>query len=88
MLLVYTHKVTPRLNFVFKQIFVRILKVPISFTTEINDFIAHAGPKISYSRKPLGNELFIKSNELLFEQGVNDIEIKMHKWNDFPVFFF
>jgi hypothetical protein len=88
MLLIYTHKITPRLKFVFKQIFVRILKVPISFTTEINDFIAHIGPKLTYSRKSLGNELFIKCHNLLFEQGVSDIEIKILEWNNSPVFFY
>lgn len=88
MLLIYTHKVTPRLNFIFKQLFVRILTVPVSFTSEINEFIAHVGPKLTYSRKPLGNEFFIKCHDLLFEQGVNDIEIKMNTWRDSPVFFY
>lgn len=49
--------------------------------------MAHDGPKISYSKIPLGNEFFIKSNDFLFEQGVNDLEISMQKWDDIPCFF-
>lgn len=88
MLLIYTHKITPRLTFVCKQLFVRIIGIPVSFTTEISKFIAHKGAKLTYSKKPLGNELFVKSNELLFEQGVNDVEIQMQQWDELPVFFY
>ena len=87
MILVYTHKITPRLTYIFKQFFVRILNAPISFTTEVSDFISHSGPKLTYSKKPLGNEFFIKSNELLFEQGINDFDLNMVKWDDVPCFF-
>jgi len=33
MLLVYTHKITPRVKFVFKQICTRILGIDVGFTT-------------------------------------------------------
>ncbi|MCK5815898.1 MAG: polysaccharide deacetylase family protein [Flavobacteriaceae bacterium] len=88
MLLIYTHKITPRLTFVCKQLFVRIIGIPVSFTTEVSEFISHNGPKLTYSKNPLGNELFVKSNELLFEQGVNDVEIQMQQWGELPVFFY
>ena len=87
MLLVYTHKITPRLNYIFKHFFGRILKIPITFTTKVNEFVAHNGPKITYSKAPLGSEFFIRSHDLLFEQGINDIDIKIHKWEEIPCFF-
>lgn len=59
----------------------------MNITTEVSEFIAHNGPKMSYTRKPLGNELFIKCHELLFEQGINDVEINMSNWGEVPVFF-
>ena len=43
MLLVYTHKITPRLKYTFKHICKRILGLEVSFTSKIEDFIAHAG---------------------------------------------
>jgi len=87
MLLVYTHKVTPRLTYTFKHFFTRILKIPFQFTTKVEEFIAHNGLKLTYAKQPLGNEFFIRSNGLLFEQGINDIEVIMGKWDDIDCFF-
>jgi hypothetical protein len=86
-LLIYTHKITPRVRYVFKHICTRILGIQIDFTSVIEEFIAHQGLKLSYSKQPLGNELFIKSHYLLFEEGVSDIEIVIKKWNDTKCFF-
>jgi len=87
MILVYTHKITPRVRYIFKHIITRILLIPVDFTTKVEEFVAHNGPKLSYTKTPLGTEFFIKSNELLFEQGVNDIEITINKWEEVPGFF-
>ena len=87
MLLVYTHKITPRLNYIFKHIFTRTLQMPVSFTTKVDDFVAHNGPKMSYSKVPLGSEFFVRSNELLFDQGINDVDIKVLNWEEVPCFF-
>ncbi len=87
MLLVYTHKITPRLNYIFKHYFVRILNIQVVFTTKVAEFVAHSGPKITYSKAPLGSEFFIRSHDLLFEQGINDIDIKIFEWDDVPCFF-
>jgi len=87
LILVYTHKITPRITYIFKHFFVRILQIPISFTTTVDEFVAHNGPKMTYSKSPLGKEFFVRSHDLLFEQGVNDIEINMSKWDTIPCFF-
>ncbi len=87
MLLVYTHKITPRLNYIFKHYFVRILQIPVTFTTKVDEFVAHNGPKITYSKTPLGSEFFIRSHDLLFEQGINDIDISISQWDNTPCFF-
>ncbi len=87
MLLVYSHKVTPRLTYIFKHFFTRILNIEVEFTSKIETFIAHDGLKFSYTKQPLGNELFIRSNELLFEQGIDYLEITIAKWEEVPCFF-
>ena len=88
MLLVYTHKISPRLNYVFKHICTRILGVKVSFTTKIEAFIAHDSLKMSYTKQQLGNEFFIKSHDILFEQGLSDIEINIHDWGNTKCFFY
>ncbi len=86
-LLVYTQKISPRVRYVFKHVFTRVLHVSISFTNEVNEFIAHEGPKLSYTQKQLGNELHFRSVELLFEQGINDAAIQVTDWDGVPCFF-
>jgi len=67
---------------------VRILNTPVNFTTKIEEFVAHNGLKMTYAKAPLGKEFFVRSNDLLVEQGINDIEISMQKWEeDIPCFF-
>jgi peptidoglycan/xylan/chitin deacetylase (PgdA/CDA1 family) len=87
LILIYTHKITPRLKYIFKHIFTRTLLIEVSFTSKIEEFVAHSGLKMTYTKVPLGNEFFVKSNNLLFEQGLNDIEITLQKWDEVPCFF-
>ena len=87
MLLVYTHKITPRLIYSFKHICTRILRIPVRFTTTVDEFIVHDSLKLSYTTKPLGKELHIKSQEVLFEQGIADMEINVQKWENTKCFF-
>ena len=48
MILIYSQKNTPRVRYIFKHIITRILLTPVSFTSKIEQFVAHSGPKISY----------------------------------------
>ena len=87
MLLIYTHKITPRFSYVMRQVFTRILGIEVSYTTKVEDFIKHSGAKITYTKQPLQNEFFVRSNDLLFEQGINDIQINVADWEGVPCFF-
>lgn len=87
MLLVYTHKITPRSRFVFKHICTRILGLDVSFTTTVEEFIAHESLKMSYTKQPLGNEFFVRCHELLFDQGLSDLEIHVQDWEHTKCFF-
>lgn len=87
MLLVYTHKITPRVTYVFKHICARTLGLPVSFTAKVEELIAHEGPKLSYTTKKLGNELHIKSSDILFEQGVVTLDISVQDWDGVACFF-
>ena len=87
MLLVYTHEITPRLTYTFRHLFVRILQIEVDFTTKIEEFIGHDGPKFSYTKQPLGSELFVKCNELLFNQGIDYLDINIVTWDGELCFF-
>ena len=87
MILVYSHKITPRLTYIFRQIFIRVLELPVDFTSSIEKFVSHSGPKLSYTNKSLGNEFFIASLDLLFQQGIQEIPIEVSNWSGIPAFF-
>ena len=87
MLLVYTHTITPRLTYIFKHILNRLLGIQVGFTTKVEEFIGHTGLKLSYTKQALGNELFIKCNDLLFNQGIDYLDINIVKWGEDPCFF-
>ncbi|WP_244548156.1 polysaccharide deacetylase family protein [Aquimarina spongiae] len=83
----HTQKVTSRVSYTFKQICKRILGLDIDLTSKIELFIAHDGPKFSYGKQPLGKELYFQSVDLLFEQGLNDVEVQVSDWEGVKCFF-
>lgn len=87
MLLVYSHKITPRLTYTFKHVCKRILGLDLKFTSKVEDFIAHDSLKMSYTKQPLSNELFVRSHSLLFEQGLSDVSINVESWYNTKGFF-
>ncbi len=87
MILIFTQKVTPRITYTFHQVLGHILGFEIAFTTKIEEFIAYKGTKFSYGKSKMGNEFFVKASGLLTEQGVTDVDIMLHTWDDAPCFF-
>ena len=87
MLLVYTHKITPRFTYTFRHICKRILGIDVKFTSKVEDFIAHDSLKMSYTKQPLSNELFVRSHNLLFEHGISDLDINVQSWDNTKGFF-
>jgi hypothetical protein len=63
------------------------LSIKIGFTNEIEVFLAHKGPRASYGKQPLGNELFFQSHGLLTEQGIESVDINVREWEDTKCFF-
>ncbi len=87
MLLIHTRKVTPRIDFIFKHIFNRILGLEVEFTTVIEEFIAYGDAKISYGKNAMGNEFFVQSHGILTQSGIEDIPIQVKEWEGTPCFF-
>lgn len=87
MLLIYTQKLTPRIDYIFKQISVQMLGIKIRFTSEIEEFISHNAPKISYGKVALGSELFFESVDLLLERDIKLPSIQVTQWGTTKGFF-
>jgi hypothetical protein len=87
MIIVYTHQISPRLQYAFKMVFKQFLNCDVRFTLQVEEFIANDGVKISYTKNPLGSELFFRSHNILFEKGVVDQDVNVKSWKGNKVFF-
>jgi hypothetical protein len=88
MILVYTPKITRRIEYIFKHIFINIIGLEVNFTSKVDVFVSFEGPKLSYAPNKLYNEFYIKSNSILLEQGFSDVDIDVKNWEDSKCFFY
>ena len=87
MVLVYTHHINPRVRYAFNMLFQQFLSCEVKFTAQVEEFIAYDGVKISYTKNPLGSELFFRSHPILFEKGIVNQEIHVKSWKGQKIFF-
>ena len=87
MVLVYTHHIGPRVRYAFNMLFKQFLSCEVRFTVQVEEFIAYDGVKISYTKNPLGSELFFRSHPILFEKGIVNQEIQVKSWKGQKIFF-
>lgn len=79
MLLVYTPHISPRTRYIFSLLFEGILRSPIEWTTDQEEFRARRGPKINYSREDIGGGLFFAAHGLLGEKVIKNLEVPIKK---------
>ena len=87
MILIYTHKITNRIKYIFNLMIKELLGVDIEFTTSEESFKSFDGVKLSYTNERIGDELFFASDKLLFERGISTQEISFNEFDDLPAFF-
>lgn len=90
MLLIHVPKLTNRLGYTLDVIFKRLLHAEYSITTDEDYFLQSGDAKLSYGNKRLGDNLFIKSQPLLFETTIEEqethAECRDGQWILFPVY--
>ncbi|MBA3899420.1 MAG: hypothetical protein H0X62_04285 [Bacteroidetes bacterium] len=87
MILVYSHKITNRLNYIFKLVLTELVGAEIELTSDEEKFKHYQGPSISYTSQPIGDELFFLSNPLLFDHDIRDYAIEVSDWEGTKSFF-
>lgn len=66
-LFIYTEKQSPRVKYIFDFLFTEILGLTYELTHEKEKIRNYQGPKFSYAKNPVGDELFFEAAQLLFE---------------------
>ncbi len=87
MILIYSEEITPRIEYITRLIFVRIHRVEISFTTNPAEFRYSELPKINYSQKKFGDEIYIKPHGLLTQSKLEKVEVNPLGFNNINCFF-
>ena len=87
-LLIYIPKITPRHQYIFKVLFNELYFIEYSLTDNKETYLASEEIKLNYSTTSICiDEIFIESNGLLTEKGINEIDIKVQLINNQSVFF-
>ena len=87
-MIVYTNKITPRLQYVADFIGKEITGEAFQLTIDSFVFNDYTGPKINYSDTKINNEeLRIKNSSLLFENSINGQNITCFEANGYKAFF-
>lgn len=64
-----------------------MLGFSISMTTDTEIFRVYSGPKFSYNDYPVADEFFVACTDILFDRGIEKIELSFAKYLDLPCFF-
>ncbi len=86
-ILIYTHKRTNRVLYIFKHVFGEMLGLDAECIHDKEAFTAYEGPKLNYSFQPIGDEPFIMADDLLFERGISEQELNFADYNGQKSFF-
>ena len=86
-ILIYTPAKTGRIRYVFRLVFEDILKVPYELTTDLEEFQSSDLPKFIYGDQAYSDDLFFKSSGLLFERGIEIVELEAFDFDGLKAFF-
>ncbi len=86
-MLVFAHKLTPRLQYICDFIFAQQFGISYSTTTDVNFFEKYQGPKINYSTSSTRFRYTLHPANLLFEDTISQQSIDCFELNGSKAFF-
>jgi hypothetical protein len=88
MLLLYSHTITPRLQYIVDFIGSELFDEPVRITTDAAFYKTYTQPRLNYSAQEFSEEeFFIRSTSLLFETGIKPQPITCFDLNFHKAFF-
>lgn len=87
MLTIFTERNSPRIEYVLRTLFDGIFRIPFEIIDDPSFLPGRNNPCLVYAQKPYHDKPFIRSGNLLFEEGVAKTKVDPGKWNDLPVLF-
>jgi len=87
MLLVYSHKITNRIKYIFDFVFKQNYGIDYEITTNRDEFIIYNGPRLNYSFEPISDVIHIQPSILLNQDNVQQQHIEITRYNNTAIFF-
>lgn len=87
MLLIYSSKLSSRIQYIFSLYFNEILGMELRYTDKEDEFKSYTGPKVGYNSFPVSDELFFYSRPLLFENDIRQQDINVFEWEGLKAFY-
>lgn len=85
--LVYTQRLTPRVDYAIRFIFEDILGARVRITSSYSEAKLHCGVLISYCRLKVKEGIHIVPHNLMIEDSIVRQKIEFFKWEELPAFF-
>lgn len=86
-ILIYTSKITPRIQYIFDFVLNEFSGIDFELTTNVQFFESSNLPKINYSKEKIADEIHLISDEFMFETIISD-KIKFEQLNEIGKLFF
>jgi len=87
MIIIYSESPSKRLNFILKFVFNVLSGLEIKVVHDVNEYENYSGAKIFYSKNKPGTGIWIKSENLLFENNIQSFPLNVIDTNWGKVFF-
>jgi len=87
-ILIYTHKITPRVRYIFNLVLKDLLGLGFRLTTSVDEFGNYPYIKLSYTNATITSPFHIQAHSLLFEPGIKEQTIQFHNHADYVRYFF
>lgn len=85
--LIYTQRLTPRVDYAIRFIFEDILGVKVRITSSYSEAKMHIGVLVSYCMLPVKEGIHIVPHNLMIEDSIERQKIEFFKWEGLPAFF-
>ena len=82
MLLVHIPRMTNRLGYTLNVMFRHLLRMEFEITVDLDVFEHFDGPKLCYGHQKLGDGVFVRSCDLLFQTTIEDQSPRCFKYED------
>lgn len=90
MLLIHVPRLTNRVGYTLNVVFHHILKMDFEITTDVEFFKQHDGARLCYGSQKVGDSLFVRSVQLLFQTNIEEQSPRCFSYCDtaalFPVY--